>query len=78
MLGRYANSDRISAVADHDDQSALLVRYDAVLPQGQESKWGIGIAHSKDRNAGEGWSANGFHIHRTDGTSVDFSYIRAV
>lgn len=79
MLARYANGDKITDSADHDDLSALLARYDAVLAPGEEKKAGTGIAYfSRERNVGEGWSTDGFHVHRADGTSIDFSYISAV
>lgn len=79
MLARYSIGDRVDNPTDHSDLSALLQRYDAVLPPGEATKTGTGIAYfSKQRNSGEGWSTDGFHVHRTDGSSVDFSYIQAV
>ncbi|MBL8450167.1 MAG: DUF3223 domain-containing protein [Dechloromonas sp.] len=79
MLARYTNGDKITDSADHDDLFALLNRYDAVLAPGEETKAGAGIAYfSRERNVGDGWSTDGFHVHRTDGTSIDFSYISAV
>ncbi|WP_198674754.1 DUF3223 domain-containing protein [Rhodoferax ferrireducens] len=78
MLSSYSEGDPISVVADHDDLCSLLVRYDSTTLDGT-SKIGSGIDHfSKQRNTGEGWSTVGFHVHRTDGTSDDFSYIAAV
>ena len=78
MLARYTLGERVTESADHADLSALLQVYDGVLPQG-EAKGGVGIEYfSKQRNSGEGWSTDGFHVHRTDGSSVDFSYIQAV
>jgi hypothetical protein len=29
-------------------------------------------------NIGDGYATSGFHVHRIDGTSIDFSYIQAV
>lgn len=79
MLGRYSNGERVTDLADHDDLSALLTRYDATVAPGQTSKSGSGIAYfSRERNVGEGWATDGFHVHRIDGTSDDFSYISAV
>lgn len=79
MLARYSNGDTIRDPIDHSDLCALLARYDSVLSAGEETKSGIGISHfSRERNVGEGWSSDGFHVHRLDGTSVDFSYIGAI
>jgi hypothetical protein len=79
MLARYSIGERVGESADHTDLSALLQVYDGVLPPGEATKIGTGISHfSKQRNAGEGWSTDGFHVHRTDGSSVDFSYIQAI
>ena len=79
MLARYSIGERVGESADHTDLSALLQVYDGVLPPGAATKIGPGISYfSKQRNTGEGWSTDGFHVHRTDGSSVDFSYIQAV
>ena len=79
MLSRYSLGERVTESADHADLSALLQIYDGVLPPGGATKAGTGIEYfSKQRNSGEGWSTDGFHVHRTDGSAVDFSYIQAV
>lgn len=79
MLARHSNGERVTAPADHDDLCALLTLYDGVLAPGEPTKTGSGISHfSRERNAGDRWSTDGFHVHRTDGTSIDFSYISAV
>lgn len=79
MLARYTNGDRISESADHEDLGALIARYDSVLAPGEETKAGTGIEYfTRERNVGDGWSTDCFHVHRTDGTSVDFSYISAI
>ena len=79
MLGRYTNGERVTDPTDHDDLCALLTRYDAAVAPGQATKGGGGIAYfSRERNVGEGWATDGFHVHRFDGTSDDFSYISAV
>jgi hypothetical protein len=50
-----------------------------VLPAGAATKTGSGIAFfSRQRNVGDGWATSGFHIHRVDDTTVDFSFYRAV
>lgn len=79
MLARYSNGELVSVMSDHDDLSALLAICDGVLARGEPTKSGAGISHfSREQNAGEGWSTDGFHVHRTDGTSIDFSYISEV
>lgn len=79
MLARTTLGERVMNAEDHADLVALLMVYDSVLPQGAETKVGAGIAFlSKQRNRGEGWTTDGFHVHRTDGTVVDFSYKEAV
>lgn len=79
MLARYTLGERVTESADHADLSALLQVYDGVLLSGETTKTGTGIEYfSKQRNNGDGWSTDGFHVHRTDGSSVDFSYIQAV
>lgn len=78
MLGRYSVGDLVPVGEDHDDLRALLVRYDAASCDGT-NKIGAGIDHfSKQRNSGEGWSTDGFHVHRIDGSVDDFSYRNAV
>jgi hypothetical protein len=79
MLSRYAVGDVVSEPSDHRDLVALLNHYDGFLAPGQPTKVGVGIEHfSKETNGGPGWSTDGFHVHRKDGTSDDFSYIAAV
>lgn len=79
MLARYADGERVSDSADESDLRALLARYDSVVPAGSPTKAGVGVDHfSRQRNTGEGWTTPGFHVHRTDGTSVDFSFYSAV
>ncbi len=79
MLARYNIGEKVTDSSDHDDLSALLMRYDSVMLANEETKTGAGIDYfSKQRNVGEGWSTDGFHVHRIDGTSIDFSYISAV
>lgn len=79
MLARYSNGDRVEDTTDHDDLAALLERYDGAITDGGPSKIGVGIDHFRRQcNAGIGWSTDGFWVHRTDGTSIDFSYISAV
>jgi hypothetical protein len=79
VLSRSTLGERVTAADDHADLSALLQAYDSVLPPGAPTKTGAGVAFfSKQRNRGEGWSSDGFHVHRIDGTQIDFSYKEAV
>lgn len=79
MLGRYKDGQVITDAADDSDLRALLERYDSVLPPGAETKVGVGVAHfSRERNAGDGWATSGFHVHRTDDSTIDFSFYRAI
>lgn len=78
MLARYRDGDRVNDASDESDLRALIDRYDRTLSAG-EPKAGTGIAFfSRESNSGAGWTTSGFHIHRTDGTSTDFSFYRAV
>jgi len=79
LLGRYSDGDTITDPSDHDDLRALRELYDSVVPPGGVTKAGAGIRYfSRTRNADEGWSTSGFHVHRADGTSIDFSFYHAV
>jgi hypothetical protein len=79
MLARHTVGERVVNPQDHADLVALIAVYDSVLPPGTPSKAGTGIAFfSKQSNRGDGWSTDGFHVHRSDGTQIDFSYKEAV
>jgi hypothetical protein len=79
MLAQYKNGDRITDPQDHSDLGALLIPYDACLAPGEPVKIGPGVDYfSRQLNIGDGYATSGFHVHRVDGTSIDFSYIQAV
>jgi hypothetical protein len=79
MLARYKDGDKVSNPVDDSDLRALLALYDSVVPPGSPTKTGTGVAHfSRQRNSGDGWATSGFHVHRSDGTSIDFSFYSAV
>jgi len=79
MLARYGNGDRISDPRDHDDLCALIQVYDTKRLSGAEAKAGLGISHfSRELNEGEQWRSPGFHVHRVDNSSIDFSFYEAV
>jgi hypothetical protein len=79
MLARYKDGQKISDSADESDLRTLLILYDSVVPPGSPTKTGSGVAYfSRELNTGDGWATSGFHVHRTDGTSVDFSFRSAI
>ncbi|MFC0131501.1 hypothetical protein CR105_25595 [Massilia eurypsychrophila] len=79
MLDRYSVGEQISSPQDVSDLAALLERYDSMLLPGEATKIGAGILFfSKQTNNGEGWSSDSFWVHRTDATSSDFSYKKAL
>lgn len=50
MLGRYADGDRVLDASDKADLEALLAVYDSVVPDGQSTKTGAGVAHFERRS----------------------------
>jgi hypothetical protein len=79
VLAKYRTGEVVDAPADHDDLDALVTTYDRSLAANGESKRGAGVKHlSRERNFESGWSTDGFHVHRMDGTSIDVSYIKAI
>ena len=79
MLGRYKVDETVPQGTDHDDLLALLQHYDRDVPQGQETKIGIGVERfAKGQCRGEGFTRPCFFVHRADGSSDDFSFIKAV
>lgn len=79
MLHRYAVGAEVSNPKDHEDLCALLERYDAMLAKDVVTKIGCGISYfTKQNNSGERWSSDGFWVHRTDGSSCDFSLKKAL
>lgn len=78
MLARYEDGDVVADYDDHSDLSALLERFDVLLVD-SAPKIGVGIERFERRlNKGDGWSSPGFWVVRTDKTSTDFSYVKAV
>jgi hypothetical protein len=79
MLGRYNVGDRVHDAADHADLAALLDVYDSVLAEGDPTKACKGVSHfEKQWNSDHpGHTACSFVV-RSDGTSIDFSTIRAL
>ncbi len=79
MLARYEDGDEVTDSSDESDLRALIELYDSVLPPGSVTKTGVGIrGFSRELNKGEGYSSSGFHVHRLDGSSIDFGLKYAV
>lgn len=75
MLHRYSTGAEVSDPQDQSDLTSLLEAYDIAMALGDATKAGVGIAgFSKQRNTGERFATDGFHVHCTDGSSIDFSY----
>jgi len=79
MLARYVDGDVVLDVSDKADLEALLAVYDSVLPSGQPTKTGAGIAHFERRiDRDHPGQTSCFFVVRTDGSSIDFSTRRAL
>lgn len=76
---RYADGDRVLDATDHDDLAALLKVYDTVVPAGEPTKTGSGVAHFERRpDLDHPGRTSCFFVVRTDGSSIDFSTRRAL
>ena len=79
MLARYADGDRVRDASDNADLEALLAVYDSVVPTGQPTKTGSGVAHFERRmDRDHPGHTSCFFVVRTDGSSIDFSTRRAL
>lgn len=79
MLNRYKNGEVVTDHEDHGDLVALVTAYEKTISDKTESKVGPGIKHfTRQSNLPDGYPTDGFHVHRVDGSSTDFSYIKAV
>jgi hypothetical protein len=79
ILGRYAVGSRVLDPYDHSDLAALLKAYDAIVPPGEATKTGTGIAYfEKDIDIDHPGHTVCFFVVRTDGTRIDFSLGRAL
>ena len=79
MLHRYKDGEKVTDPSDESDLRALVDLYDSVMPAGKPTKTGTGIkGFSRQVNSGPGFSTPGFHVHRTDESSIDFSIYDAV
>lgn len=79
MLNRYKNGDTVTDHEDHADLVALVTAYEQTISDKTESKVGAGIKYfTRQSNLPDGYPTDGFHVHRVDGSSIDFSYRNAV
>lgn len=75
---RYADKVPINDAQDHEDLLALLERYDAAHGE-EDSKIGVGVDFFEVRtNYGSGGPTRGFWLHRSDGSTTDFSFLWAI
>jgi hypothetical protein len=78
-LARYVDGDRVRDATDRDDLASLLAVYDAVVPAGESTKTGSGVAHFERRpDRDHPGNTSCFFVVRTDGSSIDFSTRRAL
>lgn len=79
MLARYADGDRVRDASDKADLQALLAVYDSVVPAGQPTKTGPGVAYFERRmDRDHPGHTSCFFVVRTDGSTIDFSTRRAL
>ena len=79
MLARYRDGARITDPSDHGELAALLEVYDSVLLPGEPTKGGAGVSHFERRkDKDHPGHTSCFFVVRVDGTSIDFSMVKAV
>ncbi len=78
ILNRHADGQEVTTEADHKDLLALLEIYDDEIPE-DAKKSGSGVNHFyRGRDKEHTGLTSCFHVKRSDDTSIDFSYLRAV
>jgi hypothetical protein len=78
MLNRHSDGERVADHHDHSDLLALLEAYDRNIAA-QNKKSGCGVDYFfRDRDQEHNGLTSCFFARRSDGTSLDFSYLRAV
>lgn len=78
ILNRHVDGQRVTAPADYNDLLALLEAYDHEMPE-HAKKSGLGVDHFfRGRDQEHNGLTSCFYVKRSDGTSIDFSYLRAV
>lgn len=78
ILNCHADGQRVDDPAYHGDLLALLEAYDRDIPH-EARKSGKGVDHFfRDRDQEHNGLTSCFYVRRVDGSSIDFSYLRAV
>lgn len=79
ILAKYLVGSRIEDKEDHNDLVALLTVYDDWVQKSGNGKIGSGIAYFEKRvDFDHPGRTNCFFVVRLDGSSEDFSYLRAI
>lgn len=77
MLGRYRDGAKVSRRSDHGDLMGLLTRYEKHLRTRGKTKIGAGVeCFFRHRSPNQPTAC--FYVRRKDGTTEDFSYIKAI
>ncbi|EAV44217.1 putative (AF322013) ID483 (Bradyrhizobium japonicum) [Stappia aggregata IAM 12614] len=75
---KFPPRNKIGPGPEFEDLLALLTLYDINWPA-EESKIGSGVSYFETRiNRTNGGRTIGFWVVRSDGTSLDFSFIKAI
>lgn len=75
---KFPPGTQIRPGSEYEDLLALLKLYDTNWPA-NESKIGSGVSYFETRvNRTNGGRTIGFWVVRTDGSSIDFSFIKAI
>lgn len=78
VLNRHVDGQRVTDPAHHSDLLALLEAYDRDVPPNIR-KCGAGVDYFfRERDQEHNGFTSCFHVQRTDGSFIDFSYLRAV
>jgi hypothetical protein len=78
ILNRHADGQLVTDPVDHSDLLALLEAYDRDMSR-EARKSGTGVDHFfRDRDQEHNGLTSCFYVRRADGSSIDFSYLRAV
>lgn len=78
ILNRQVDGQRVTTSTDHNDLLALLEAYDHEIPE-HTKKSGSGVDHFfRDSDQEHNGLKSCFYVKRSDDTSIDFSYLRAV
>ena len=78
ILNNHTDGQRVTDAANHSDLLALLEAYDCRTSLGAK-KSGSGVDYFfRERDQEHNGLTSCFYVKRADGSSIDFSYLRAV